>query len=346
MRRLQPETFEVFSTEECRADQAEARSIARAFDRMIRDDAAANERERVAGYRLAAEWYAILGITFGLLYGVRPIALKIALLVPWSIYASLALDNITHYANHWPLFRSRWANALFRWSGALVFFNPLEIRAIHNDHHRAYARADNDERVFPLADRESPAAGASAYWRYLLVGALDGLRLLWPLRAMDASVKALRERRPEQYREVVAMRWAQVAWFALLVALDARDTLLFYVPAVLLMGSLGSLVMNLTDHIPGDARHPFRLATWLEPSTPVERVLSSINHYTAATHLSHHLFPTVHWLHLPALQQRLAPIYTRQGAPRSLLVTSVLVGNPLRFAALLLQVCRRRFDLR
>ncbi len=333
-------TFEVFSAADCGADQTEARAIARAFEAALRTDKAARQRERAGGLQLAFEWFVLIAVTYTIIYAVRPAWLKLALLLPWSLYASLALDNITHYANHWPLFRAPALDALWRWSGLLVFFNPLEIRAIHYDHHRAYARADNDERVFGAMDRDR------SFWRYLASGAFDGLRLLWPLRAMEPCVAMLKQRRPAHYREVVALRFASVLWLALLVALDWRDTLFYFVPFVLVVGSFGSLVMNLTDHIPGDAHHPFRLATFLEPGTRAEAFYSSVNHYTAATHLTHHLFPGVHWVHLPALQRRLAPIYLRHGAPRSLLVNSTLVGNPIRFTRLLRELERRRFDLR
>jgi fatty acid desaturase len=317
----------------------EARGIARDFEAALRDDPAAQRSARLAGLRLAVEWLAIIAITYLLIYAVRSVPLKLALLVPWSIYASLALDNITHYANHWPLFRGAFANALWRASGVLVFFNPREIQAIHSDHHRAYSRPDNDERVF------GPEQRGQSFARYLLVETLDGLRVLVPWRAMAPPVAALAARRPAHLREIRAIRWAFLGWFGLLVVLDWRDTLFYFVPFVLLVGSFASLVMNLTDHIPGDSHHPFRFATYLAPKTRGEELFSAINHQTCATHLTHHLFPRVHWIHLRALQERLLPIYRRNGAPRSLIVNSTLAGNPLGLARVLRELSRRRFDL-
>jgi fatty acid desaturase len=315
-----------------------ARGIARDFEAALRHDPAAHRNARLAGLRLSIEWSAIISITYILIYAVHPVGLKIALLIPWSIYASLALDNITHYANHWPLFQGALANSLWRASGVLVFFNPLEIRAIHHEHHRAYNRPDNDERVF------GPAQRGQSFVRYLLVETLDGLRVLLPWRAMDPVVTALAKRRPAQHRELRIQRWAFLGWFILLVALDWRNTLFYFVPSVLLAGSFSSLVMNLTDHIPGDSRHRFRLATYLEPSTRREELYSALNHQTCATHLTHHLFPRVHWIHLRALQRLLLPIYRQNGAPRSLIVNSTLAGNPLRLALVLRELAQRRFD--
>ncbi|MEP7122258.1 MAG: fatty acid desaturase [Byssovorax sp.] len=317
----------------------EARGIARDFEAELRDDPTAQRRARLAGLRLAIEWLSILAVTYALIYAVRPAFLKLALLIPWSIYASLSLDNITHYANHWPLFQGTFANRLWRASGVLVLFNPLEIRAIHNDHHRAYSRPDNDERVF------GPEQRGRSFARYLLVESLDGLRVLVPWRAMAPPVVALAARRPEHLREILVIRWAFLGWFLALVAVDWRDTLLYFVPFVVLVGSFASLVMNLTDHIPGDSHHPFRFATYLDPATRREELFSAINHQTCATHLTHHLFPKVHWIHLRALQQRLLPVYRRNGAPRSLIVNSTLAGNPVALLRVLRELSRRRFDL-
>lgn len=330
---------DVPATADCGADHAAARARVRAFETSLRADEAGARRERAADRRLALEWFVLIAVTYGLIYGVRPVWLKAALLLPWSLYVSLALDNITHYMNHWPPFRSRAASALFRWSGLLVLFNPLEIRAIHHEHHRAYNRLDPDERPFGPADR------GRSFGLHLLVVALDGVRLLWPWRAMDACVTALRRRRPREWLEVVMLRALMPAWFLALAILDWRDTLFFFLPSVIVIGSFGSYVMNLTDHIPGDPTHTFRLATWTEPRTPGETFFSAVNHQTCATHLTHHLFPRIHWVHLRALQAKLAPIYERQRAPRSLLVNSALVGNPLAWARVLREIARRRFDL-
>jgi fatty acid desaturase len=54
-----------------------------------------------------------------------------------------------------------------------------------------------------------------------------------------------------------------------------------------------------------------------------------VNHFTAATHLTHHLFPQVHWIHIRRLQRRLRRLYLRHEAPHSLIVNSMLLGNPL-----------------
>jgi fatty acid desaturase len=322
----------------CRADYEEARAVAAAFLRERRADPEARRRERIAGRRLAAEWFGLIAVTYALAYGLPSGPLQL-LLVPWALYAGFALDVIVHYTNHWPVFESAWANRLWRWSGVLVFFNPLEIEHVHHEHHRAYADPENEERPFGPEDR------GKSFWRCLLRQLAESVLVLVPFRAMPACVAALARKRPAEHREIVAMRWAFPAWAAVLTALDPAHTLLLFLPAVVAVGSLASVIMNYTDHVPGDPRHPFRLATYLEPATRAEAFFAAMNHHTAATHLTHHLFPSAHWIHLRALQQRLAPIYARQGAPRSLLVTSALTGDPLGLARVLRGIERRRFDL-
>src|SRR6202043_1555605 len=118
------------------------------------------------------------------------------------------------------------------------------------------------------------------------------------------------------------------AWIVILLALRWRETLFLFLPATLVVALLASLLMNLTDHAPSDLRHPFRQATYLEPRTRLGRLFSWVNHFTAATHLTHHLFPQVHWIHVRRLQRRLGRLYARHEAPHSLIVNSMLLGNP------------------
>jgi len=322
------------------SDTAEAHARVRAFARTRLADPATKARERRAGIYLALEWTLLISATYALIYALPSWWLKTILLVPWSLYSGFALDNIIHYGNHWPLFRSRFANALWRYSGALVQVNPLEIRAVHHQHHAAYNRPDNAEQVFSDEDR------SKSFARYVIGGALDGLRSLMPWRAMDPSVLALRVQRPARYREILALRGIGLAWVLVLVWLDWANTLFFFIPTVLVGHTFASLVMNLTDHIPGDSRHPFRLATYHQPKGLVEATCSAVNHHTCATHLTHHLFPRVHWVHLPSVQTALADIFERNAAPRSLLVNSALLGNPAAIGRVLREIKTRHFDTR
>lgn len=74
----------------------------------------------------------------------------------------------------------------------------------------------------------------------------------------------------------------------------------------------------------------------------MERLISFVNHQTAATHLTHHLFPQVHWIHMPRLQRRMRKLYTRYDAPSSMVVNTTLLGNPLALLRVLGSLKRLR----
>jgi fatty acid desaturase len=311
------------------ADLRQARLLARRLMRLQRQHPLFLRRQNRANVLLVTEWAALIAGTLLLVYGPLPWAWKAVLLVPWAIYSSLALDVAIHYFNHWPPFSRSWANAAVRALGILVLTSPLEVRYHHWEHHR-YNDPDDDPQLTLARFQKAPGLrGWLALGRYL---AAEVARSAWgylPLSPLPPYIQVLRRTRPADYWEIVVTRWAVPAWIAVLLALRWRETLSLFLPATLVVALLASLLMNLTDHAPSDLRHPFRQATWYEPRTRLGRLFSWVNHFTAATHLTHHLFPQVHWLHVRRLQRRLRPLYLRYEAPHSLIVNSMLLGNPL-----------------
>jgi fatty acid desaturase len=314
---------------EVQGDLRRARRLARRLMRLQREHPLFLRRQRQANRLLAAEWVAVIGITFLLAYSPLPWFCKVALLIPWAIYASLALDVAIHYFNHWPLFERPGAMVALRLLGIAVFTSPLEVRYHHWEHHKYSDPTDDPQLLLARIQAAPGLRGWLALSRYL---AVETTRSIWgflPLSPLPPYIRVLRRSRPAHYWEIVATRWAAPVWLAALLALNWRATVLYLLPATLLVAPLASLLMNLTDHAPSALDHPFRQATYCEPATRLARLVSWINHFTAATHLTHHLFPQVHWLHVRRLQRRLLPIYRAYGAPQSLIVNSMLLGNPL-----------------
>jgi fatty acid desaturase len=311
------------------ADLRQARLLARRLMRLQSRHPLFIRRQNRANVLLVIEWAVLIAGTNLLVYGPLPWAWKAVLLVPWAIYSSLALDVAIHYFNHWPPFSRPWANAAVRALGILVLTSPLEVRYHHWEHHR-YNDPDDDPQLTLARFQQAPGLrGWLALGRYL---AAEVVRSAWgylPLSPLPPYIQVLRRTRPADYWEIVVTRWAIPAWIAVLLALRWRETLSLFLPATLVVALLASLLMNLTDHAPSDLRHPFRQATWYEPRTRLGRLFSWVNHFTAATHLTHHLFPQVHWLHVRRLQRRLRPLYLRYEAPHSLIVNSMLLGNPI-----------------
>jgi fatty acid desaturase len=310
-------------------DLRQARRLARRLMRLQRQHPRFLRRQDQANRLLVAEWVGIIAVTYLLVYGPLPWPLKAALLLPWAIYASLALDVAIHYFNHWPPFAGALANGAVRGLGVLMLTSPLEVRYHHWEHHK-YNDPDDDPQLVLARIQAAPG------WRgWLVMGgylAAEVARSAWgylPLSPLPPYIAALRRTKPADYWEIVVTRWAVPAWIGVLLVLRWRETLLLFLPATMVVALLASFLMNLTDHAPSDLRHPFRQATYLEPHDRRARLFSWVNHFTAATHLTHHLFPQVHWLHVRRLQRRLRPLYRRHQAPQSLIVNSMLVGNPL-----------------
>jgi fatty acid desaturase len=317
------------------ADLQKARRMARRLMRLQQRHPRFIRRQNRANYLLALEWLLLIGVTYLLVYGPLPWTAKALLLIPWSIYSSLALDVAIHYFNHWPPFGRPWLNAALRAAGILVFTSPLEVRYHHWEHHRYNDPDDDPQETLARIQTAPGLSGWLALGRYL---GLEVVRSAWgylPLSQLPPHIAALRRTKPAHYREIVATRWAVPACMAVLVALRWRETLFLLLPASLLVSLLASFLMNLTDHAPSDLRHPFRQATYLEPRRRAARLLCRVNHHTAATHLTHHLFPQVHFIHVRRLQRRLRPLYERYQSPHSLIVNSMLLGNPIALVGVL-----------
>lgn len=317
------------------ADLSRARLLARRLMRLQRQHALFIRRQNRANVLLVLEWAALVAGTCLLAYGPFPWLVKAILLVPWAIYSSLAMDVAIHYFNHWPPFSRPWANAGVRALGVVVLTSPLEVRYHHWEHHR-YNDPDDDPQLTLARFQRTPGArGWLALGGYL---GREVARSAWgylPLSPLPHYIRELRRTKPADYWEIVATRWAVPAWILALLVLRWRETLCLFLPATMVVALLASFLMNLTDHAPSDLRHPFRQATYCEPRTALERLFSWVNHHTAATHLTHHLFPQVHWLHVRRLQRRLRPLYARYEAPHSLIVNSMLLGNPIALLGVL-----------
>ena len=315
--------------------------IGRRFLRLQRSHPRWLRAMRQADRRLAAEWCALIGLTYLIIYGPLPWQLKLVILVPWGIYASFSADVIVHYSNHWPPFRNGIVHGVWRSLGVLIFWAPLEIRYHHWQHHQAYDLEDDlQHRLRQLARRSFVPRVCGLAW-YL---AVESFRLQWsfmPWAPLPDYIRRLRRSRPAHYWEIVLVRWACAAWLLALLVVAPLETALLMLPLLLVISPFASVLMNLTDHTPGDLTHPFRQATYHEPTTLWERLGSALNHQTAAPHLTHHLCPQVHFAFVVRLQRRLLRYYRRHGAPESLMCGTALVGNPWAVAAVLHAVVAR-----
>jgi fatty acid desaturase len=319
----------VAATAEVNADLKAAARIARRYMRMQRQHPLWARVCHRGNLRIALEWVAIIAVTYFLVFFVKDWRLLAVLLPGWFIYSALSLDSIVHCFNHWPLFQAKRLNVLWRGLGIFVFWCPLEVRYNHWQHHQAYDLDDDPQEVLRALARRGAWGRMVGIGRYFATETLKSVWSFLPWHSSPEYIAKLRRTRPAHYWEIVLTRWLCCAWMALLIFLRPWETLLFLLPGTFLLAPLASFVMNLTDHLPAQLDHPFRQATYLEPHGWLQGLASMVNHQTAATHLTHHLFPQVHFAHARRLQRRLLKYYRRYQAPQSLIVNTLLLGNPL-----------------
>ncbi|MFN0058643.1 MAG: fatty acid desaturase [Planctomycetota bacterium] len=323
-----------------RHDLEAAKRVARRYLHLQTHNAAFARVCTRANTLLAIEWLGQIVVTLAVVYLLQPWWLAALALVPWFIYSTLALDNIVHATNHWPVFRREAWNVAWRALGVLVFWCPLEVRYHHWQHHRAYDLADDPQTLLRAICRRTFWGRRIGVCRYLAIETLRSVVSFLPWSKHPDYIRSLRTKRPAHYWEIVVSRWACLAWLGLLGYLGLERTLFLLIPGSFLVSPLASLLMNLTDHLPADLAHPFRQATYGEPKSRFERVVSALNHQTAATHLTHHLFPQVHFAHCRRLQRRLLASFRRHDAPQSLVLNSILIGNPIALYTVLRTVLR------
>src|SRR6185503_384610 len=128
----------------------------------------------------------------------------------------------------------------------------------------------NNSAEDPITTLESSIRHQS-FWTFVVKHTVLYPWYSMPWAPMSPTVTPLRKTRPRHYWEIVAVRWACLAWAIVLLAIDWRDTLFFMLPLTLLVSPFASDTMSLTDHVPGDPEHPFRQATYLEPVRPWQR---------------------------------------------------------------------------
>lgn len=199
-----------------------------------------------------------------------------------------------HEAIHGLASRSRRVNAALLWcTHALVGLSGRAHRAFHLDHHRFLGTADDPERRLHGGGR------------HLIVGVIR----IVGLSHAAVNGHAWRGSRTRITGGQVAadLVGAALLHAVLLGALGPRLWLLYLVlPATTGLPVIAA-VRALTEHL---APRPEDLVgTRASAARRVGQVLwSNVDH-----HVEHHLGPQIPWHRLPALRERLAPLYAEHG---------------------------------
>jgi len=316
----------------------ECKRIATNFQKSSNKNLKFKKIQSISDKFLAIEFLAITFLTFIFIFYLDSLYLRLIILIPWSIYSSLTIDNIIHYYNHSNFFSSSWINILWRSLGILTFNFILEQKYHHWQHHKFDNSLDD-----PLTTLKSENEHQT-FHEFVLKDIFHFYVDTIPLnKFLPDYIKKLKLTKSKEYFEILVNRLACLLFLMTLFVVDFYNTLFFYVPFVILIPPIVTFTMSLTDHVPGNPNHKFQLATYFNPQNKLERIYSFVNHYSAATHLTHHLFPYVHWSCLPELQSRITKYYIKFNAPKSIIINSFLLGNPFILFKIVTEIKNQRY---
>jgi fatty acid desaturase len=251
--------------------------------------------------RLAA-WIVLCGAT-GLLVVVT---LHSWWLIPAMFMHGCALSfsyAASHECAHGTAFRSRWLNEAVFWLTSLVFIEePLYRRYSHAGHH-TYT-------WFNALDPQKPYGIPMTIWQYLsvtfgLTFYLDAARQLARHSSGRFSAQELAFLPAAEVRRVTRNSRIMAACYLALLAWGIAfgspwPFVLYFIPR-LLGGWIINLYINTQHMCMGEDQYDHRQTTRSIRCGPIGRLMYWNMHY----HIEHHLYPTVPFHALPALNRRI-----------------------------------------
>jgi fatty acid desaturase len=233
-------------------------------------------------------------------------------------------ESCLHYAVHAPVFRKKFLNALHRLSW-FVFPLPVVLYRREHFHHHRFNNLSHDQTT-TLDDSGSKHVSVFTYVARNISSTRDFYVLL------NASER----------REALVHIGLCIALEAALCFFDRAAGLAFWLP----VSWLGVPAMNALfcyfGHVPGNPYNKFRASTYVPVHHWWQRALTWLDFHNSAYHLTHHLFPSVHWSELESLQKRMEPEYAKHRSPRSLAFNSMILLNPFALFTTIWHVNRKR----
>jgi beta-carotene hydroxylase len=280
---------------------------------------------RKSDWLLLAYQAAVYGL-FALLFLVfrnAPLWCKLAL-YPVAALLTQKYESPLHYATHAPVFRAKIGNTVHRLSWFIFPLPAVLYRREHFHHHRH----DN------LGPDKTTTVDASGR-RHVSV-------LVYVCRNI-ASTRGFWNRLDRAEQREAALHVALcVALAAILFSIDPVTTLVFWLPVSWVIAPAMNALFCYFGHVPGNPHSKYLASTYAPVERPWQRALCWLDFHNAAFHLTHHLFPGVHWSELERVQKALEGEYQRRGSPRSLAFNSMILLNPLALLATVWRVNRAR----
>jgi fatty acid desaturase len=266
--------------------------------------------------------YALLAALF-IAFSRGPLWVKVAS-YPIAALLTQKYESCLHYAVHAPVFRKKVWNGLHRLSWC-VFPLPVVLYRREHFHHHRYNNLSHDQTT-TLDESGARHVSVLTYVRRNVASTRDFYALLTRSERREAALHlvlcvALQVGLCLFDRSTGALFWLPVAW----VGAPAMNALFCYF-----------------GHVPGNPYNKYRASTYVPVDHWWQRALSWLDFHNSAYHLTHHLFPSVHWSELDRLQKKMEPEYTRHRSPRSLAFNSMILLNPFALFATIWRVNRAR----
>jgi beta-carotene hydroxylase len=237
-------------------------------------------------------------------------------------------ESPLHYATHLPLFRKKYLNTIHRLSWCIFPLPAVMYRREHFHHHR-HNNLGRDQTTTLDASRERHVSVLAYVWRNVA-----STRGFW--NALNGSER----------REAALHLGLCVALEIGLCLFDRTTTLVFWLPVSWLIAPAMNALFCYFGHVPGNPYSRYLASTYVPVTSRWQRLLCWLDFHNSAYHLTHHLFPGVHWSDLGHVQKDLEPEYQRRGSPRSLAFNSMIVLNPFALFSTIWRVNRARDSTR
>ena len=266
--------------------------------------------------------YALLAALF-VAFSRGPLWVKV---VSYPVAALLTqkYESCLHYAVHAPVFRKKFMNAVHRLSWFVLPLPVVLYRREHFHHHR-YNNLAHDQTT-TLDESGTRHVSVLTYVRRNIASTRDFYSLLSHSERSEAALH---------------LALCLTLLIALCVAAPVAG-LLFWLP----VSWIGAPAMNALfcyfGHVPGDPYDKYRASTYVPVEHWWQRALCWLDFHNSAYHLTHHLFPSVHWSELHKLQKQMEPEYEQHHSPRSLAFNSMILLNPFALVATIWRVNKAR----
>ena len=247
-----------------------------------------------------AQWIALLGLSGYLYYLSIGSNWMIAMMIVYGSIIALPAYALSHECAHGTAFRSRWLNETLFWISSLIYFEEPYYRRYSHARHHTYTWINKFDAQMPF---NTPMTFRGWLWE---ISGISYFVLIFKVVIVNAVGKFshnIRDFTPAS--ELPRLKWSArlfLSFYVLLaiaIALGA-DWILWYLVLPRIVGGPVLFLYTLLQHIDMEEDQlDIRRSTRSFETTAFSRFLYMNMNY----HVEHHMYPTVPFHALPALNQ-------------------------------------------